>query len=395
MHVVLCSFSNPHKTQWVSGAAIHLLLLERALKKNQIDLQTVYYDWNNPTEKLQSFLVECFTVFLPKPLKRMMRYKARLNRYSSYMQVSLKNHSFDVIHSNDGFALSVVQSDSKKILTLHGYLAKELIDEIGVHFGASALYSWVHRIESDAVKKADHIIAVDDRIRDYAVKELGCPSSKITVVYNAVDTDCFAPVSKTEQKQFKTALGFNADEFVILVPRRLVLKNGVIYAVKSMTNIPYSNVRLVLVGDGPERESVLKAAVGDNRIIWAGALPHTQLAAYFKAADAIMVPSITSYGVQEATSLAALEGMSCGKLVICTNVGGLKQIVNEDRGLIVEEGNPASIAAAVCRAIRNELSCPIETLTKNAREYVVNNHSYISHAKKIIAVYNKKENALD
>jgi len=384
MRVALCSFSNPYKTQ-VGGAQIHLLLLERALRINGIDVRTVYYD--NSIDVLKSSLVRYATVFLPRPLKMMERYKSRLGSYRSYLRGRLSELDLDIVHAHDVIALDAIDQNFKKVLTIHGYLAREMLDELGDQLGISALYSWAYQVERNAVAKADHIIAVDSRIRDYVLSEFGYPSSKISVVYNAVDTHLFVPVSKSDQGKIKKMLGFDENDFVILIARRLVKKNGVVYAVKSMKHVPHRRVRMVIAGEGPEKNAILREAKGDNRVVLVGALPHDKIVPYFKAADVVMIPSITSYGVQEATSLAALEGMSCGKLIICTDIGGLKEIVSEDTGMIVEERKLFSISEAICRSLRNETNR--EEIGMNAREYVLKNHSYVAHGKKVVEIYKK------
>lgn len=90
--------------------------------------------------------------------------------------------------------------------------------------------------------------------------------------------------------------------------------------------------------------------------------------------------------VEEATSLSMLEGMACGKVVICSNIGGMKEVVkNGQTGILVPQKSPEDIAKAIGSIKRNpELRAEIGY---NARKYVEENHGYISHAKKFIQIY--------
>jgi glycosyltransferase involved in cell wall biosynthesis len=103
-------------------------------------------------------------------------------------------------------------------------------------------------------------------------------------------------------------------------------------------------------------------------------------------ADIILIPSITSHGIQEASSLAMLEGMACGKVVICSDIGGMHEIIQDmENGILVEEGNPAAIARAVETVMENQdLRVAIG---KRAREYVLQNHSFVAHASKVAQIY--------
>ncbi|HEY8543272.1 MAG TPA: glycosyltransferase family 4 protein, partial [Pseudothermotoga sp.] len=103
----------------------------------------------------------------------------------------------------------------------------------------------------------------------------------------------------------------------------------------------------------------------------------------------VLVPSITSKeGVEEATSLSMLEGMACGKVVICTNVGGMKEVIEHmENGILIEQKNPDAIVEAV-EFVRKHYD-NLEKLREAARDYVVKNHSYLEHAKKILKIYSK------
>jgi glycosyltransferase involved in cell wall biosynthesis len=184
----------------------------------------------------------------------------------------------------------------------------------------------------------------------------------------------------------KKTLGYTPDDYVILVPRRLVEKNGVIYAVKAMKKVGSENVRMIIAGDGPERKSIVKESKENRKIHLAGSIPHDKIDSYYRMADIILIPSITSHGIQEASSLAMLEGMACGKVVICSDIGGMHEIIQDmENGILVEEGNPAAIARAVETVMENQdLRVAIG---KRAREYVLQNHSFVAHASKVAQIY--------
>ena len=115
---------------------------------------------------------------------------------------------------------------------------------------------------------------------------------------------------------------------------------------------------------------------------------HNDIVSYYKAADCVLIPSVTSSGVQEATSIALLlEGMSCGKAVICTNVGGLKEVVTERTGIIVGEKDPAAISQAIGYIMKNRIQT--EEMGTRAREYALENHSYQMHARLVTEVYRR------
>jgi glycosyltransferase involved in cell wall biosynthesis len=75
----------------------------------------------------------------------------------------------------------------------------------------------------------------------------------------------------------------------------------------------------------------------------------------------------------EATSIAALESMACGKAIAASKVGGLPEIIDEDVGFLMEPGNPDDIAKKINIAL-NDIDL-LKKKGKMARERVVNNWS--------------------
>jgi glycosyltransferase involved in cell wall biosynthesis len=83
-----------------------------------------------------------------------------------------------------------------------------------------------------------------------------------------------------------------------------------------------------------------------------------------------------------------LEGMACGKIVICSNVGGMKEVIKDGKnGFLIEQKSEESIIEKLVYVKDNYDK--LEEIRKMAREYVIQNHGYIEHAKKVLEVYEK------
>jgi glycosyltransferase involved in cell wall biosynthesis len=376
--VLLTSTDNPYITH-LGGKHVHLLLLEQGLREIGVGVITLYY---NPKSLRE--LIKRSTLLL---LKDKYGYKSKLKWMIDYLRRRIPQNAFDVIHAHDVLSLiSTAEKPQKKVLTLHGYFARENIEFIKNEEAREELYPYLLQLEKEGMKNADYVITVDQRLKEYVISEFNYPFDKISVMHNAVDTNLFKPVSEEEQKKLKKTFGFGENNIIILVARRLVEKNGVIYAVQAMRHIENEKIRMVIAGDGPEKDKVMKEAREDGRIFFAGLVPHNKIAPYYKMADIILIPSITSHDIQEATSLAMLEGMACGKVAICSNIGGMREIINHMKnGILTKEKDPKNIAEAI-EAITENKELTLE-LGRQAREYVLKNHSYMAHATKVYDVY--------
>lgn len=160
------------------------------------------------------------------------------------------------------------------------------------------------------------------------------PNIKPAVSPMPVDTDLFTPGTAGERSPDR-----------LLFVGRLNAQKGIEHVIAALPLLARP-ATLDVVGDGPDRAALEARAaalgVGD-RITWHGALPQPALPALYRAAAALVVPSI-----DEGFGLVAVEGQLCATPVIAARSGGLADIVrHEQTGLLVPPGDPAALAAAI------------------------------------------------
>jgi glycosyltransferase involved in cell wall biosynthesis len=212
------------------------------------------------------------------------------------------------------------------------------------------------------IRSADWLLAASEEIRDVA---LGLhPHPRAEAVTNGVDTTLFAPPAERRA-------GGASGPLRIIVPRRLFEKNGVEYFIRALPLVLREvQVQAVVVGDGPERAR-LEALAGELGVAAAveflGRRPNDEMPGLLAAADLAVFPSL-----MEATSVAALEAMSCGVPVAASRVGGLPEIVDSDVGDLFAPADPVSQAEAIVRLLR---TADLAELGRAARERVVSRWS--------------------
>ncbi|MGH7448830.1 MAG: glycosyltransferase family 4 protein, partial [Longimicrobiales bacterium] len=157
------------------------------------------------------------------------------------------------------------------------------------------------------VKSADWLLAASGEIRDVAL-ELH-PHPRAEALTNGVDTGLFAPFPDGAQPLAHPASARERPR--VIVPRRLFEKNGVEYFIRALPLIRRElSIDAVLVGDGPERgrlERLADELKVSDMVTFLGRRPNTDMPALLAGSDVAVLPSLL-----EATSVAALEAMSCG-----------------------------------------------------------------------------------
>ena len=190
-----------------------------------------------------------------------------------------------------------------------------------------------------AVRSPHYLFAASTQIAEVAVGL--APQIRMEALTNGVETDLFRPV--------KPAIPPGARRRLI-VPRRLFEKNGVEYFVRAMPLIAQQvDAEAILVGDGPERERLeeLAQALGiAERVRFLGAQPNSEMASLLSSAELAVFPSL-----MEATSVAALESLSCEIPVAASRVGGLPEIIDDQVGGLFEPADPESLAKTVVRLL--------------------------------------------
>jgi glycosyltransferase involved in cell wall biosynthesis len=236
-------------------------------------------------------------------------------------------------------------------LTVHGYAAQEAASVNATRVGLP-YYSLLRALEANAYEAANHIITVDTRIREY-IRSFGVPDWRMSVIPNAVDTNAFHPHGRNPAGPDQTP--------TILCPRRLVPKNGPKVALEAVDILKRQygiRVRLVYAGNGPLTDSLRKESeelgVADQ-VAFLGSVPHGEIGELFQQAYAVVIPSVPTDGIEEATSISALEGMASGRPVVASAIGGLREIIRDrETGILIPPGRADALAAAIAELLRDQ-----------------------------------------
>ncbi len=209
----------------------------------------------------------------------------------------------------------------------------------------------------------NHFVAVSADIQNWLIQDVGIKKEKISVILNGVDTEKFRPREQTDLRQ---SLGFLASECIIgCVGRFDPVKNHRLL-IKAFSKLNYTlrPMRLVFLGDGPERASL--EALGNelhchDRIHFLG--ERDDVADILRMMDIFVLPSKS-----EGICNALLEAMATGLPIVATAVGGNTELIQDgSTGLLIPSDDEDAMASAL-NSFLNDSPDRREQIEQNARK---------------------------
>ncbi len=176
-------------------------------------------------------------------------------------------------------------------------------------------------------------------------QELGLMGFRnLQVLARGVDTSLFSPERRSAA--LRASWGAQADTPVLLGVGRLAAEKNLDTLVNAYqrTRAVRPDARLVLVGDGPARESVRQRCPD---AIFAGFQTGTALAEHYASADVFLFPSVT-----ETFGNVTPEAMASGLAVVAFDYAAAAQFIrDDDSGCLVPLDQPESFAPRVQRLV--------------------------------------------
>jgi len=246
----------------------------------------------------------------------------------------------DLLHSHTWYAnlaghVGGLLHDAPHVVTAHSLepLRPWKAEQLG---GGYRVSSWVERTAYEA---ASRVIAVSHGMRaDVLAAYPKVDPDRVAVVHNGIDTEAYRPDPSTG---VLAELGIDPDEPYVLFVGRITRQKGIVHLVNAARHFD-AGVRLVLCASSPDTPQIgaetsaavehLRAERGERSVLWVQEQVHRpRLIQLFTHALAFVCPSI-----YEPLGIVNLEAMACQTAVVASAVGGIPEVVVDDRtGLLV------------------------------------------------------------
>ena len=350
----------------VGGVAAHVVELGRALAKAGHEVHVVtlpLLDETAARSELDGMIVHRPSIPKAKPF-----YSWLLARW---LRKFLKHTPLDLLHVHGIRPLEASRSLGLPVVfTNHtsGFLKR--VEKGGRH----------HMSMKRRLEHVRHVLTPSQELAD-ATRTVGY-AGPVTFIPNGVDPDRFTPGEPDADRRERW--GAAEGDVVVLLARRLVEKNGVVYFAQAITKLTSENVRVVFAGDGAERakvEQIIRDAGRLDRCTFLGNVSNTEMPEIYRAADLSVLPSL-----MEAVSITGLESMSTGLPLVGTNVGGIPVLIDHGKtGLLVEPRDPAALAGAMDQLIADAQTR--SDMGRLARQRIVDRFSWAQIARETADVY--------
>ncbi len=245
-----------------------------------------------------------------------------------------RDMDIDIIHAHDCY--------SNFLMVLAARLA-------GVPVLASK--RWIHQTFPQhrytdwlAFHLADGVLANSDEVRRTVERAERISTNRITVVPNFLDDDLFGAHAARSEWRSRFGLPDDALVFCIVAQLRPEKNHGLLLEAFALIAREFPTARLLIVGDGPERERIEQAVDRLHLrgvVHMAGYLPRAGLA--FSAADVAVLPS-----QHEGFPNSVIEAMATGTPVIASAVGGIRDaLTSGETGLLIPPNDVSALETAM------------------------------------------------
>ena len=206
-------------------------------------------------------------------------------------------------------------------------------------FGNTAVSFYQNYLGKYPLEEADRVISTTE---SYATTSRTLWDIDVTVIPNAVDIHRFN--LQNDGKVIRDKYSPEEEPLALFVGR-LVPHKGIGILIRSLTYTDKG--KLLIVGDGPYKkwlvDLVNKLDLND-RVVFVGPVDDYWLPSYYSATDVVVLPSTSRL---EAFGIVGLEGMASGKPLILSDIPGVRDVISDKEGYIVEPLDPSAIAEAL------------------------------------------------
>jgi len=210
-----------------------------------------------------------------------------------------------------------------------------LIDALHTLIPSKGLQSFGKIIEKQSLKRADRIIVINEKLKDYTIK-MGTHPERTSVVRAGVDLDRFN--SNVKGRKIRKQYRIKEDDTVLFFMGWLYDFSGMKEVTLTLIKIKdkHPDFKLLIVGKGdlyPELLRITEKHSLQDHLILPGRQPYEKIPEFIGASDICLLPAHNNKVMQDIVPIKMYEYMACGKPVISTKLPGIIKEFGYDNGV--------------------------------------------------------------
>lgn len=302
--------------------------------------------------------------------------KTNITAYKELCQI-VENEKFDLIHCH-----TPVGGVMGRVIG-HKYHIKTVYTAHGFHFYKGApIQNWIlfYPIEKILSRWTDILITINQE--DFIRAKNKFHAKNIEYIPGVgVDTNSFEGVN-IDKRIKREELGIDADDFVFISIGELSVRKNHEVIIRALTQIEEPKVKYLIVGFG-SLEDKLKMLVKElqleNRVIFAGY--RTDVSELLHIADAFAFPSL-----QEGLPVALMEAMAVGLPVVCSEIRGNTDLIENGEGGYMYNCHDVS---GFAEGMKKLCECSTNCAMRNVNKKMIGRFEQTVVSEKMKAIYSK------
>jgi len=191
-------------------------------------------------------------------------------------------------------------------------------------------------IESSNLKKADRVITINEKLKDYAIS-MGANPEGTYMVRAGIDLERYDP--NTDGSEIRKRYGIGEDDSVLFFMGWLYDFSGLKEVAIELSRIKDEkpDIKLLIVGDGDAFDDLQRIREEyhlDNQLILTGKQPYESIPAFIASSDICLLPAYNNDVMRDIVPIKLYEYMAMGKPVVTTKLPGVMKEFGEGHGVV-------------------------------------------------------------
>ncbi len=290
-----------------------------------------------------------------------------------------KSEKVDILHAHAMFFCAVPAKIVSIVLNIPMlYEIRSLWEERykGKNILSDILFSILTFFETISMIFSNEVIAINKSLKHNLQTRYLLKEKKIHIVENAVN------LNRVDIKNV------NRSEKVFAYIGTISPIEGLDLLVDAFIDLHAKGLpnKLVIYGTGIMLNKLKGLIKGDDLIEYRGVFKQDQIVEVYSKVDIIINPRKKSFLSDSVTPLKPLEAMGFEKLIMASNVGGMREIIIDSKtGILFQPDSVEALKSAINNVL---VSDNIQTMIDNAKIYVKKHRSWQSNAIKYKEIYN-------